>query len=105
MFLADGEAAFQEVFHCHLHVFPRFDGDSLRIDAYWQRPPPESARRTSTTAPKRSGPAHLGLRNASAQDSCHQAASLKARAARRDVLLRHRCAGAGTARESVSTRA
>ncbi|MFI5941824.1 HIT family protein [Streptomyces uncialis] len=24
LFLADGEAAFQEVFHVHLHVFPRF---------------------------------------------------------------------------------
>jgi histidine triad (HIT) family protein len=33
LFLADGEAAFQEVFHVHLHVFPRFDGDTFRIDA------------------------------------------------------------------------
>src|SRR5690242_4766490 len=24
LFLADGEAAHQEVFHCHLHVYPRF---------------------------------------------------------------------------------
>lgn len=36
-FLADGEAAFQEVFHVHLHVFPRFSGDSFRIDADWKR--------------------------------------------------------------------
>ena len=35
MFLADGEAAFQEVFHFHLHIFPRFRGDSFRIDADW----------------------------------------------------------------------
>ena len=35
LFLADGEAAFQEVFHAHLHVFPRFSGDSFRIDADW----------------------------------------------------------------------
>ena len=35
VFLADGEAAFQEVFHFHLHVFPRFRGDSFRIDADW----------------------------------------------------------------------
>ncbi|MGC4814392.1 HIT family protein [Micromonospora sp. DT228] len=35
-FLADGEAAFQEVFHLHLHVFPRFVGDSFRIDADWR---------------------------------------------------------------------
>jgi histidine triad (HIT) family protein len=33
LFLADGEAAFQEVFHLHLHVFPRFVGDGFRIDA------------------------------------------------------------------------
>lgn len=36
LFLADGEAAFQEVFHVHLHVFPRFAGDSFRIDAIWR---------------------------------------------------------------------
>ncbi|HEX8870196.1 MAG TPA: HIT family protein, partial [Lentzea sp.] len=35
MFLADGEAAFQEIFHFHLHVFPRFRGDGFRIDADW----------------------------------------------------------------------
>jgi diadenosine tetraphosphate (Ap4A) HIT family hydrolase len=35
LFLADGEAAFQEIFHAHLHVFPRFAGDSFRIDADW----------------------------------------------------------------------
>lgn len=33
LFLADGEAAFQEVFHVHLHVFPRFTGDGFRLDA------------------------------------------------------------------------
>lgn len=27
MFLADGEVAGQEVFHLHLHVFPRYRGD------------------------------------------------------------------------------
>ena len=31
LFLADGEAAGQEVFHVHLHVFPRFVGDSFRL--------------------------------------------------------------------------
>jgi histidine triad (HIT) family protein len=33
LFLADGEAAGQEVFHCHLHVFPRYrnDGFGLRF--------------------------------------------------------------------------
>jgi len=36
LFLADGEAAFQEIPHVHLHVFPRFVGDSFRIDADWR---------------------------------------------------------------------
>ena len=35
LFLADGEAAFQEVFHLHMHVFPRFKGDSFKVDADW----------------------------------------------------------------------
>jgi histidine triad (HIT) family protein len=39
LFLADGEAAFQEVFHTNLHVFPRFAGDTLRIDADWSITP------------------------------------------------------------------
>ena len=38
-FVADGKAAFQEVFHFHLHVFPRFRGDTFRIDADWSTPP------------------------------------------------------------------
>ena len=39
LFLADGEAAFQEVFHVHLHVFPRATGDGFRIDADWRERP------------------------------------------------------------------
>lgn len=35
LFLADGEVAFQDVFHVHLHVLPRWRGDSFRIDADW----------------------------------------------------------------------
>jgi len=42
LFLADGEAAFQEVFHTHLHVFPRFAGDTFRIDADWSITPPRT---------------------------------------------------------------
>lgn len=36
MFLADGAAAFQEVFHVHLHVVPRTAGDGFVIDAQWR---------------------------------------------------------------------
>ena len=38
LFLADGEAAFQEVFHVHLHVLPRTPGDGFRIKAEWSHP-------------------------------------------------------------------
>lgn len=31
MFLADGEAAMQEVFHVHLHVIPRVSGDGFGL--------------------------------------------------------------------------
>jgi histidine triad (HIT) family protein len=31
LFLADGEAAFQEIFHVHLHVIPRFRGDGFGL--------------------------------------------------------------------------
>lgn len=43
LFLADGAAAGQEVWHVHLHVLPRITGDGLiRITAEWQiRPRPE----------------------------------------------------------------
>jgi histidine triad (HIT) family protein len=30
-FLADGAAAGQEVFHAHLHVFPRYRGDGFKL--------------------------------------------------------------------------
>ncbi len=38
IFLADGEAAGQDVFHVHLHVVPRFQGDGIVIDATFGRP-------------------------------------------------------------------
>jgi Diadenosine tetraphosphate (Ap4A) hydrolase and other HIT family hydrolases len=41
LFLADGEAAFQEIFHVHLHVFPRFEGDGFDLTfgpAYYHKP-------------------------------------------------------------------
>jgi len=40
-FLADGEAAMQEVFHVHLHVFPRYPGDGFGFrfaPTYFQKP-------------------------------------------------------------------
>ena len=39
LFLADGEAAFQEVFHVHMHVFPRHPGDAFRLVADWGAEP------------------------------------------------------------------
>lgn len=41
LFLADGEAAMQEVFHVHLHVFPRYHGDGFGLtfgSAYYTKP-------------------------------------------------------------------
>jgi histidine triad (HIT) family protein len=41
LFLADGEAALQDVFHVHLHVIPRFKGDGFGLtfgDTYYTRP-------------------------------------------------------------------
>jgi len=43
-FLADGVAAGQEVFHVHLHVFPRYQGDGFGLNFppdYHERPPRE----------------------------------------------------------------
>ena len=37
--LADGEAAGQEIFHVHLHVFPRYRGDYFRLDSGQRRAP------------------------------------------------------------------
>jgi histidine triad (HIT) family protein len=31
LFLADGEAAGQEIFHAHLHVIPRYEGDGFGL--------------------------------------------------------------------------
>lgn len=44
LFFADGEAAFQEIFHSHLHVFPRFAGDGFVLDARWEGSTPEELR-------------------------------------------------------------
>jgi histidine triad (HIT) family protein len=39
LFLADGVAAGQEVFHVHLHVVPRTQGDGVQLRANWRFPP------------------------------------------------------------------
>jgi len=31
LFVSDGEAAFQDVFHFHLHIIPRFTGDGFEL--------------------------------------------------------------------------
>jgi histidine triad (HIT) family protein len=43
-FLADGEAAMQEVLHAHLHVFPRYRGDGfgLRFGPHYSARPPRA---------------------------------------------------------------
>jgi histidine triad (HIT) family protein len=42
LFLADGEAAFQEVLHVHLHVIPRTPGDGFTINSpAWRQPKPQ----------------------------------------------------------------
>lgn len=33
LFLADGAAALQEIFHIHLHVIPRYEGDRFQLDS------------------------------------------------------------------------
>ena len=41
LFYADGAAAFQSVFHAHLHVFARTVGDGFTVAATaWDEPPP-----------------------------------------------------------------
>ena len=51
LFLADGVAAGQEVFHAHLHVFPRFDGDGFGLklpEDYEQLPPRDELDRLAS---------------------------------------------------------
>lgn len=45
LFLADGEAAGQEVFHAHLHVIPRFAGDGfgLKLPPHYSQLPAREA--------------------------------------------------------------
>lgn len=47
LFLADGKAAFQEVFHVHMHVFPRYYGDSFKLIANSSQPMREELDRVA----------------------------------------------------------
>jgi histidine triad (HIT) family protein len=52
LFLADGEAAMQEIFHVHLHVFPRYRGDGFGLTfgpGYATRPPRAELDRIAAT--------------------------------------------------------
>ncbi len=40
LFVADGEAAGQEIFHVHVHIIPRYKGDGFRIEVNWSGRPP-----------------------------------------------------------------
>ncbi len=46
LFVADGEAAGQEVFHTHLHVLPRWNGEGFgfRFSAHYAQRPSRAAR-------------------------------------------------------------
>ena len=50
LFLADGVAAGQEVFHVHLHVLPRFPGDGFGLRIDYDEPPTRSTLDTHAAA-------------------------------------------------------
>ncbi len=39
LYLADGAVAGQQIYHLHMHVFPRFAGDSFRVFSGWPLTP------------------------------------------------------------------
>ncbi|MGX9685671.1 HIT family protein [Deinococcus wulumuqiensis] len=39
LWMANGSAAGQDVFHAHMHVFPRLDDDNFRVEVSWPNPP------------------------------------------------------------------
>ncbi len=49
LFHADGEVAFQEVFHSHLHVIPRYTGDSFKVSVHRQSSPARDELETHAT--------------------------------------------------------
>ena len=59
LFLADGEAAMQEIFHVHLHVFPRYKGDGFGLrfapEYYSRRPTRENLDETAAALRRAGG--------------------------------------------------
>lgn len=50
LFLADGAAAGQEIWHVHLHVLPRVLGDgAIRVSAQWQVQPRDTLDETAAS--------------------------------------------------------
>ncbi len=63
VFLADGEAAGQEVFHVHLHIIPRFAGDGFGLTfgpSYAQPVPRERLDREAAAIAATKDDAHAG---------------------------------------------
>ncbi|GAA5501418.1 hypothetical protein Dxin01_01150 [Deinococcus xinjiangensis] len=38
LWMANGKAAFQDVFHAHMHVFPRLKNDGFKVEVSWPHP-------------------------------------------------------------------
>ena len=50
LFLSDGRAAFQDIFHVHMHVIPRWQGDGFGLrysDQYHLKSPREALNQTA----------------------------------------------------------
>lgn len=69
LFLADGEAAMQEVFHVHLHVFPRFAGDGfgLRFGPHYKQKTPRATLEETGSLIRRALDPHIGVNGLTAE--------------------------------------
>jgi len=66
LMLSDGECAGQDVFHSHLLVVPRFDGDTLEITCDWPEPRPRAELDARAAAIRRAIGWQYGAYDASA---------------------------------------